>query len=348
MADMLITIFVIVLVGLSILYKFKIEDSNSVLDIDRTYAYDFLFSIVIIFVHIPIQFQNTIQDYIGSFAYIGVSFFCMKAAYGVKYSYSHKHDYLRGFWITRLSKIIVPLMIVIFIDFIRCYVIRNFTDLCLIHYDSIYGWIRVLILFYVEFYLIYLLTDNIGNHLLIKYRDLFLSILIVVQSVIDFSWHFNLVQGWNIERIGFVVGIILFNYGEKIREFFQKEYNLILIVNFALTITIGALYIKFKQFGFVGGDLLRGVLEISFLLLVVCITQKFRFDNCITKIMGGISYGIYICHPLIFLGLVNVFRDASSGMFVALTIVLVLIIAYIVCSVAEWINNILNRNVLGK
>ena len=335
MVDMIITGLTIIAIGLSAIYGFKIENSSSIFDIDRTYAFDFLFSIIIIFVHVPSLFQNAIQDLIGSFAYVGVSFFCMKAAYGVKYSYSHKRDYLKRFWKSRLFKICIPLLIVAMVDFIRCFLFENFSDFCLIQYDSIYGWIRVLLLFYVEFYLIYTITDKLRCPSLIKYRDVLLSVLIILQSIVDYSCHLNLIQGWYIERIGFVLGIVLFNHGDAIKFYIKEKYNLKLIGNLVITLVLGLLYIKFKHYGFVGEYLLRGFLELSFLILIVSVMQILKFDNRITQIGGGISYGIYICHPLVFTILSNCFRTVSSGLFIVLTVICTLCLAYIVTNIAR-------------
>ena len=55
------------------------------------------FCIIIILVHIPEVYQNKIQDLMGSFAYIGVTFFFMTSSYGMRLSMQKKRTtYLRS------------------------------------------------------------------------------------------------------------------------------------------------------------------------------------------------------------------------------------------------------------
>lgn len=56
----------------------------SFFNLTNTTAMRGFWCIIVILVHIPAVYQNRIQDLMGSFAYIGVTFFFMTSAYGLK------------------------------------------------------------------------------------------------------------------------------------------------------------------------------------------------------------------------------------------------------------------------
>lgn len=49
-------------------------------------------------VHVPYAYQNRIQGMIGSFAYIGVTFFFMTSSYGLALSLTKKPEKIKHFW----------------------------------------------------------------------------------------------------------------------------------------------------------------------------------------------------------------------------------------------------------
>ena len=71
-----------------------------------------MWSIIVVLVHIPAAYQNPVQDMLGSFAYIGVTFFFMTSAFGLKYSMAHKKGYMESFWRKRLPPVLVPALLV--------------------------------------------------------------------------------------------------------------------------------------------------------------------------------------------------------------------------------------------
>lgn len=68
--------------------------------------------IIVILVHIPAVYQNRIQDLMGSFAYIGVTFFFMTSAYGLKVGAKKNPDSTKVFWRRRLPKLLIPMFLV--------------------------------------------------------------------------------------------------------------------------------------------------------------------------------------------------------------------------------------------
>ena len=72
--------------------KYNPEKKNF-FDLKDTTVLKGLFCIIVVLVHVPAQYQNSIQDAIGSFAYIGVTFFFMTSSFGLMYSAEHKEDF---------------------------------------------------------------------------------------------------------------------------------------------------------------------------------------------------------------------------------------------------------------
>ena len=66
---------VIVLASIILMEISYNQQNNRFFDKENTNAMRGFWSLIIILVHIPVVYQNQIQDMLGSFAYIGVTFF---------------------------------------------------------------------------------------------------------------------------------------------------------------------------------------------------------------------------------------------------------------------------------
>ncbi len=96
MLNYIIMGLILLFLGFDILYGAKIEaDNNNFFDTKNAQAMRGFWCIIVILVHIPALYQNRIQDMIGSFAYIGVTFFFMTSAYGLSLSLDRNPDSIR-------------------------------------------------------------------------------------------------------------------------------------------------------------------------------------------------------------------------------------------------------------
>ncbi len=77
---------VLLFMAFILIYKAKLtKDTSHFFNLTaNTTAMRGFWCIIVILVHIPAVYQNRIQDLMGSFAYIGVTFFFMTSAYGLK------------------------------------------------------------------------------------------------------------------------------------------------------------------------------------------------------------------------------------------------------------------------
>ena len=119
-----------------------------------------LFCIIVVLVHIPSGYQNRIQDMIGSFAYIGVTFFFMSSAYGIKYGIKNKENYLKHFWRRRLIALLIPALMCNVVNVI--FLVATGQDVQLVTFLNINTWVRVLLLFYLVFWLGHYLSYKLG------------------------------------------------------------------------------------------------------------------------------------------------------------------------------------------
>lgn len=128
---------------------------------DTTFLRGF-WCIIVVLVHVPAVYQNRIQDMLGSFAYIGVTFFFMTSAYGLKWSMEHKPGYMEHFWRRRLPALLIPALFANALSVI----IKAFNGetISFLLFIDINAWVKVLLANYLIFWLIYyLLPEKIGG-----------------------------------------------------------------------------------------------------------------------------------------------------------------------------------------
>lgn len=263
----------------------------------------FLFAIIIILVHVPQLYGNRLQDMIGSFAFIGVSFFDLSSAYGLKYLSEHNPSYLRSFWKKRIFEIVIPLFCIAILDALYEVIFRS-GKILFIKYKNIYGWILVLFEFYLVFWVIYWLSNK--YKWLYKYKDYLICVITFILSVTDFFFDINIIKGWSLERLGFIMGIFLYNNKDKIEVWAGKKTNKKIVVLLVSSIFAGIVYLITRNMHLVS-YFTKAILECIFLSLIVLWTSKYSTSNSLMLSGGKISYGIYISHPFLFLILTTKF-----------------------------------------
>ena len=146
----------IIFMAALILYGIKIcEKKESFMSANDTNFLRGFWCIVVVLVHIPDAYQNWIQNMIGSFAYIGVTFFFMTSAYGLKYSSINKQDYLLHFWRKRLPALLIPNLITNGIALLLNSVGSRERPVIGWNILRINSWVKVLLFYYLLFWIIY-------------------------------------------------------------------------------------------------------------------------------------------------------------------------------------------------
>lgn len=329
--------FLLVYVGLIFGGVGYSPDKKDFFDVKETNVIKGLWSIIVVLVHTPVEYQNVIQDAIGSFAYIGVTFFFMASAYGLKYGVIHKKDYLKGFWYYRIPKLLIPALLCNLMGVV-IKIIYVPDDLSWVSFLDINSWVKVLLLFYAVFWLIYYLS--LKCTFLRGRQDILICFIIFAFSLIDKCTPLKLTLIWPEESLGFVYGIIFANVMDIYKEHANRRWNLKLIVLFVLSGIFGITYLKYKYVVFWGDYCLKIALGIILLLFMFQLLRRFTICNSFNIYLGKISYEIYLLHGIVFQFVVRLGFTDNSGVFILSSIILTIIGAM---SVQKISNQILKK-----
>ena len=322
----IIMLILSVLLFLLLVLRDEAGKNNRFFDLDTTSCMRGFWCIVILLVHIPLAYQNTIQDAIGSFAYIGVTFFFMTSGYGLMLKGEKRQgESVWSFWVKRLPKLIVPMLFVNVIRFfVELFAYESASAALLI---GITGFVRQLLLFYFLFWIVfYLLPHGIAKQV----KMLLLSFLIICFSF--FVYFFGGLQlfGWPVESFGFLYGILLAEAKTTFVEWGrQKRYFKILAFGIA-SLGLGVVYLKFKAIPFLGDFVIRLLLGFFILMLILLLNVNIPIGNKMSRWLGKISYEVYLIHDVSFVILIAWFSKLNSGLFVSLSIIITILLSILV------------------
>ena len=113
------------LLGVIFLLQSRRGDDATFFSKDYTDVFKGLCCLIVIYVHVKPERGNMLQDAIGSFAYVAVTFFFLVSAYGMLYGLKKKNDYLEKFWRNRLVSLLIPCFLVNVVGFILGYGIKG-------------------------------------------------------------------------------------------------------------------------------------------------------------------------------------------------------------------------------
>lgn len=300
--------------GAIMLYRAEIDlNAAQLFGKESTCALRGFWSIIIILVHVPGGFQNQLQDMVGSFAYIGVTFFFMTSAYGLKIIASKQG--ITAFWRRRLPKLLIPLYLS---NAITMLIHKKLTFWGLF---SISGWVLWLLYCYFVFWLAHVMK--------LKHKDFSVCICVVFLSLYWFISKSS--GGWPTEIYGFIWGILLANNMEKLqRELSLKHWLLQCIVIVVVSGLLGVSYLKYKPVLFYGSYLLKVCLGCSLLLLILCFTRGVKIGNKVNLFLGKISYETYLLHSAVMVAIATIKPDLESAMFIVVSIASTLILAVVI------------------
>lgn len=289
------------------------------------------FCIIVMLVHIPTTYQNRIQDMLGSFAYIGVTFFFLTSAYGLKYGVAHKENYLRRFWLKRLPAILVPAVLCNIVAVAVNIVIGE--DIAILSFFNVNDWVKVLLLFYFVFWLVYYSTGKIkmGGCL----PDVFICLVVVFFSLIDRMTPLKITLIWPTESIGFAYGIILADCVDWMKKWSDRQWGKKNVLFFLLGGIIGVAYCKFKQVEMLGDYCLKVFLGFVLLMLILQLMRKVKIGNKVLAFLGSISYEIYLLHGTVFTFLAEVTVIENSGVFIWCAVIVTIVFSVIVKKISE-------------
>lgn len=331
MTTSIIMLFIVVSLATVLLAGCKKGNEKTFFDIDNTSVIRGVFSIVIVLVHIPEGYRNPIQDIVGSFAYIGVTFFFMTSAYGLMLTYMRNPDSIKRFWGKRIVKLLVPMVLVNIVVFIlTCVCLKEWDFSALI---SINRWVRQLVLFYFIYWLVFRFTKS-----KMTLKVLIVCALIFVYSLLATKFKDVLIFGWPTESLGFVYGLLLATFRDKFVSFASKKWVFKCAVAFVLSLVFGVMYLKFKSVVFVGDYLLKLLLGLGIIFVILLANSKLSFSNFASRFLSGISYEVYLIHSHIFFILSELGFVTNSGVFILVGLVATILFAKFVNMIGKLIS----------
>ena len=342
--DNVITLAMLALLAFGLLCgaKFHPQGNTEFFNIENTKAMRAFWSIIVVLVHIPTIYQNRVQDMAGSFAYIGVTFFFMTSAFGLTLSAQKNGIKTLPFWKKRLPKLLIPQFFTNAIYILLCAtVLKEQVLFSTVFYIN--HWIIWLLCCYVLFWLAKMLFKNktIG--------DVAICIGVIAGSVLMYVLKQNSIITqtiWPTEVYGFIWGLLLAKGFEGFRIAAGKKWIISSVVCCGVALLLGVLYLKFKPVVFFGDYILKIVLGLAITLFVLLLNSKISLGNKIISFIGEISYETFLVHWLVTEFVTKVFGGVSSGVFILLTIVLTLMVAFVVHKLSELVIKCLSR--VGK
>lgn len=286
--------------------------------------------LVVIMVHIPSSYQNTIQDLIGSFAYVCVTIFFMISAYGMLYCSRQKDgNYLLPFWQNRLASLLVPCIGVNLFIFVISSILT--------HPASVYSIIKIngyivallqwcLIFYIVEYARVYFGVSN-------RIADITLSTSVVAMSLCFYVVESKIgnMTTWPYERMGLLWGLLLYRYQKKISGFIHKKLKLKIIIQFFVSVLLGLIYIRYKYIFFWGEFLLKIILGLALISVIISFGKfvKINYNLGVVKWLGAISFVVYLSHYDIMCIIDDCSTNLTSWEFIILTYVSTIFVASI-------------------
>lgn len=279
--------------------------------------------LIVIYVHFPEAQQNALQDAVGSFAYVAVTFFFMVSSYGMMVSIERKKTYLDTFWRNRLIALLVP----VFLVNVLKVVLGGIKGFFLSELWYINNYVMVLLEFCLLFYVVEKVkvkwfTDKVifGDTLLIGG--------VILSSVYIYLFGDNV--GWCFERIGLVWGILLYRYFNKCAEWMNRYRWGKVVILCVVCLIMGGAYLKFKTIFFWGEYILKIILGVVIIAFLFTITSNRKFVNKVSFLLGDISYEVYLSHGVIMGVLAYYMPNLQSGWFIILTVIFTLAISTLI------------------
>lgn len=294
----------------------KTESKDIFMNKDYTRVLKGICSIIVILVHIPLEYSNKLQDGIGSFAYVCVTFFFLISAYGMSLNEEKNDTYLKDFWKNRLSSLLIPCLLV---NVGIWSISQIFIDTTLGNIFVINDYVLVLFQYCLWFYIISLGKRYYGN----KTANALLIVGVTVSSLLLYFFVHSDVSaqsGWCFERMGLVWGVLLFLYFPRAQHFFSFSIGKVCIFSF-LCLLLGILYLIYKPVFFWGEYLLKILLGGMIICWVFIVFSQRVYGNKAIFFLGSISYEIYLSHGGVMCFLSNICPKLSSGVFILLTVI---------------------------
>lgn len=300
--------------------------------------------LIVIYVHVRPERGNALQDAIGSFAYVAVTFFFLVSAYGMMAGVERKKNYLNSFWRNRLVSLLIPCLLINIVDYVLNRLVTGEASVTFLY--QINGYVLVILQWCIWFYIVQWCRTKwfVKNKPL---TDILLIAGVVVSSLYLYFYvdaEVSAEAGWCFERIGLVWGVLLYRYFDVVTVWMEKSRVVKVTILLLFGGFLGVSYLKFKFIYFWGAYLLKILLGFTLLLLLFTATSNRRFGDKVSNWLGSISYEVYLSHRMV-IGIMALLLPAvfNSGLFLFLAIFVTLFLSTCMHTIGKPIVNILRK-----
>lgn len=334
------SVTIVVLLGLLVLPGIKMKSVASGIQKQETVALKGLMCLIVMLHHFSGWFAATdiilyFFQHCGSFM---VSVFFFLSAYGLSKSRSCDKQNIKELFV-RILKIFIPfwLIEIIYLFFYYSLDLQMNIDvsitnilLSVINLSEIvsFSWFVSTIIF---LYILYFLIDKIKS-----------SIRIWIFFIILFAISFFVPELW-LTFFAFPLGLLISENEKKLLALSKGKF--VASVAFALVLILPAIMLKYYSEISSYKSILAGVSDIisgcMFTLVIYLLATRIHFGNKVLMLIGSFSYEIYLLHGLgIFVG-GKFFGSTHPYMFLLITLVFTLAIAFVVNRVCKKIFKLL-------
>lgn len=327
--NIIFTLMPIVMLGLATIWGSELNPtSEGYMSKSYTNAIKGIMCIIIMYVHIPGNFTNSVQDMIGSFAYVGVFAFFAISSFGCRSSIDKNPNYLKGFWKKRILALLVPAVLINLISFFfKLIFLKAFEIRGLYAFNQ---YIYAIIVAYFVFWLVWKIKIIPESK-----KDWTVGLICLLFSLVTYFSPIKPFFIWPTESVGFICGLILYHYKESIVCKLEHSRIAKTVILFLFSGVLGILYMKFKFSFFVGGYVLRVILAGTLLLLLSEITMNISFKGKPIQILGNSSYEFYLGHLVVISIVARMLPDVTSGVFITIVTIVTFILAVLVSRISN-------------
>lgn len=337
----LIMCLIIAFMIFSILWKARVPgNSEHFFNLENTKALRGFWCYWVIIVHLPEIYGNRIQDLIGSFGYVGITFFFMTSGFGLALINEKRKDSIRIFWRKRLPKILITGVVANLLSILLYIVLFHYKVnwLSVLNVEEWIKWLLVCYLFFWLCCLIFKKNARLGYYVCC-------AAVAVSSFVIYLLEHFGIYREtiWVTECYGFAWGILLAVFYKEFVKWAERKWIKNVIVMLVLSLVLGIGYVIFKPVFIFGEYLLKILLGIAITLFMLLLNIKVSVGNKLINYLGDITLEIYVIHQTAYVLIYLIYPELSSGMFLLVSMVLSVALA----SVVHFISNYLANKVTG-
>ena len=307
---------------LVILFPSRITKQKQNVSYNFTTTVKGILALNVVLCHLSFYFSNShllpLFLKIGE-ASVGVFFFL--SGYGLTKNYVTKDDYYIGFISKRISKVVIPYLIISAIYWFYYYLNGDFYGLKKIFDDLlvgeplvIYSWYIIDIIFLYCFYYLFMSIIKKRVVLFLLANSIITIIFGFLLYLLNYSWF------WYSSLHMYVIGTLWPVFEDTINKHIDRNYAFVLLLSM---IGIGVTLCLNND------GLSVALLEVFYLMIILLFNLKFEIANPVLYFLGKISFEMYLFHGLIIKAYRYYVNDNETFPHLFMIIIITIVISYL-------------------